>query len=566
MADDSADVSYPSIDPSTFDLIVVGTGLPESVIASAASGAGKSVLHLDPNSFYGSHFCSLTLDDFTSFLHSHLNNPSSSSMEDSTVNDGGDYVIAKLKPRRLYSDIEISSHVSPESLGPSRKFNLDLAGPRVLLCADSAIDLILKSGASHCLEFKSIDATFIYGLDGDGKFLTVPDSRAAIFKDRSLGLTEKNQLMRFFKLVQEHFGSVSADGDRKEERGRISEEDLESPFVVFLKKQRLPPKIKSIILYAIAMADYDQDGPDVSKNLLKTKDVVQSLALYHSSVGRFQNAMGAMIYPIYGQGELPQAFCRRAAVKGALYVMRMPVTSVLLDKENKHYKGVRLASGQDLFSHELVMDPSFTVRLPALLSPSSNLQHEYALVSSLKGIDGKVARGVCIIRGSIKPDLSNLLVVFPPRSLFPEQVTSVRALQLGSNMAVCPSGLSVLYLSSLCDAAAQGKELLEAAMNVLFPRFLSKNCEGSASVETEGTAGETKPTLMWNAIYIQELETGSSEAINLCPMPDGKLDYSDLLESTVKLFEKIYPQQELFPHTVTETTEDDGDFPGDIPE
>ncbi|XP_043721508.1 rab escort protein 1-like [Telopea speciosissima] len=549
-------VSYPSIDPSTFDLIVVGTGLPESVISSAASAAGKSVLHLDPNSFYGSHFSSLNVGNFTSFLHSHLDTApslsSSSSIEYHTLNDGTDYTLVNLKPRRLYSDIEISCLVSPESLEPSRSFNLDLAGPRVLFCADSAVDLILKSGASHCLEFKSIDATFIYGIDGHGRLLTVPDSRASIFKDRTLGLTEKNQLMRFFKLVQEHFGSEGAGGDGKEESGKILEEDLESPFVEFLKKQRLPPKIKSIILYAIAMADYDQDNPEVSKNLLKTNDVVRSLALYHSSIGRFQNAMGAMIYPIYGQGELPQAFCRRAAVKGALYVMRMPVTSVLLDKESRRYKGVRLASGQDLFSHELVMDPSFTVSLPSLLSPSSNLQHENA--------EGKVARGICVIRGSIKPDLSNLLVVFPPRSLCPEQVTSVRALQLGSNMAVCPSGLSVVYLSALCNDAAQGKELLRAAMNVLFPLSISKNFESSAS---EGTEGESKPTLMWSSIYIQELATGSSEAINFCPMPDGALDYRELLESTRQLFQKIYPQEELFPHSVTEDTEDYRDLPGD---
>ncbi|KAJ4954284.1 hypothetical protein NE237_011067 [Protea cynaroides] len=555
---DSENVSYPSIDPSTFDLIVVGTGLPESVIAAAASAAGKSVLHLDANPFYGSHFSSLTLDNFTSFLQSNCDTSSSSSMEDDTVNDGTEYNLVNLKPRRLYSDIEISYLVSPESLEPLRKFNLDLAGPRVLFCADSVVDLILKSGASHCLEFKSIDATFIYGIDGHGRLLSVPDTRAAIFKDRSLGLAEKNQLMRFFKLVQEHFGSEGAGGDRQEESGRISDEDLESPFVEFLKKQRLPPKIKSIILYAIAMADYDQDSPEVSNNLLKTKDVVQSLALYHSSVGRFQNAMGAMIYPIYGQGELPQAFCRRAAVKGALYVMRMPVTSVLLDKESRHYKGVRLASGQDLFSHELVMDPCFTVRLPSLLSPSSNLQYE--------NTEGKVARGICIIRGSINPDLSNLLVVFPPRSLCTEQVTSVRALQLGSNMAVCPSGLSVLYLSALCDDAAQGRELLRAAMNVLFPLPISKNSESSTSVETEGAEGETKPILMWNSIYVQELSMGSSEAVNICPMPDGTLDYRKLLESTVKLFQKIYPEEEIFPHSVTEDTEDNGDLPSEMPE
>lgn len=35
---------------------------------------------------------------------------------------------------------------------------------------------------------------------------------------------------------------------------------------------------------------------------------------------RFPNAPGALLYPIYGEGELPQAFCRRAAVKGCIYV------------------------------------------------------------------------------------------------------------------------------------------------------------------------------------------------------------------------------------------------------
>lgn len=35
---------------------------------------------------------------------------------------------------------------------------------------------------------------------------------------------------------------------------------------------------------------------------------------------RFPNAPGALLYPIYGEGELSQAFCRRAAVKGCIYV------------------------------------------------------------------------------------------------------------------------------------------------------------------------------------------------------------------------------------------------------
>ncbi|GMY35209.1 rab escort protein 1-like isoform X2 [Fagus crenata] len=52
MSEDAS--SYPPIEPSNFDLIVLGTGLLESMIAAATSTNNKTVLHLDPNPFYGS--------------------------------------------------------------------------------------------------------------------------------------------------------------------------------------------------------------------------------------------------------------------------------------------------------------------------------------------------------------------------------------------------------------------------------------------------------------------------------------------------------------------------------
>ena len=82
------------------------------------------------------------------------------------------------------------------------------------------------------MEFKSTDATFLG--DEKGNLWSVPDSRAAIFKDKSLGLMEKNQLMRFFKLVQGHLAG--------EQGVKILEEDLQSPFADFLNKMGLPDR------------------------------------------------------------------------------------------------------------------------------------------------------------------------------------------------------------------------------------------------------------------------------------------------------------------------------------
>ncbi len=58
------------IEPSTYDVIVLGTGLPESVLAASIAARGKSVLHLDCTGFYGAHWTSLSFPQISSFASS----------------------------------------------------------------------------------------------------------------------------------------------------------------------------------------------------------------------------------------------------------------------------------------------------------------------------------------------------------------------------------------------------------------------------------------------------------------------------------------------------------------
>ncbi|KAG2593913.1 hypothetical protein PVAP13_5NG264410 [Panicum virgatum] len=48
------------------------------------------------------------------------------------------------------------------------------------------------------------------------------------------------------------------------------------------------------------MADYDQDGADRCEKLITTREGIQTIALYSSSIGRFANAECAFIYPSGG--------------------------------------------------------------------------------------------------------------------------------------------------------------------------------------------------------------------------------------------------------------------------
>ena len=154
---------YPPLDPTTYDLIVVGTGVPSSILAAAASSSGSSsVLHLDPNLFYGSHFASLSLPDLTSFLNSNSLSPPPH------PSNTHDFLLSvDLVNQSLYSSVEISTF-EPEPLEQhSRTFNVDLCGPRAVFCADESINLMLKSGSNSYVEFKSVDASFVGDSSGE---------------------------------------------------------------------------------------------------------------------------------------------------------------------------------------------------------------------------------------------------------------------------------------------------------------------------------------------------------------------------------------------------------------
>lgn len=199
-----AAADYPTIEPTSFDVVLCGTGLPEAVLAAACAAAGKTVLHVDPNPFYGSLSSSLPPLSVPSFLID------SSSTNPSTT----ETTIIHLQRRSLYSEMETSGTV-PEP--GSKRFTVDLVGPRVLYCADEAVDLLLRSGGSNHVEFKSLDGgTLIYW---DGELCPVPESREAIFllQDTALKCLDKKQfylqkyyLNAFFKLVEsQHYRHVS---------------------------------------------------------------------------------------------------------------------------------------------------------------------------------------------------------------------------------------------------------------------------------------------------------------------------------------------------------------------
>ena len=79
---------------------------------------------------------------------------------------------------------------------------------------------------------------------------------------------------------------------------------------------------------------------------LSAAAALRLLRLYTQSSGRYGPGTGPFLTPMYGCGELPQAFCRVAAVAGAVQVLRCGVDGLSFDEHTYACVGVKLASGQ----------------------------------------------------------------------------------------------------------------------------------------------------------------------------------------------------------------------------
>ena len=86
----------------------------------------------------------------------------------------------------------------PDALGARRGYVLDLAAPKLVFCADAFVDALVASGAHKYVEFKPLEATYVFW---DGAFHRVPASRAEVFRDRAMSPGDKRALMRFLKRV-----------------------------------------------------------------------------------------------------------------------------------------------------------------------------------------------------------------------------------------------------------------------------------------------------------------------------------------------------------------------------
>lgn len=640
--------------PDEFDIIVVGTGLSESILSGALSRIGKKVLHLDQNKYYGSSWSSFNLRAFESWVQendvdtrsavhnisdeidceteelvivenirktteqgvatcylpdaleepvvpsenvtvnpeleeknqqdviedekmmssevvkeesseerssSDTNNEriceaskqadceykelmevdaakeqteseKSAAAEESDVEKVGEnYGIIKNLAKGDKPKAEVDKNTKEYFYSKWRHYNLDLA-PKLMFSRGKLVELLITSNVCRYLEFRNVTRTLTLLDDGSNtpqKLAPVPCSRTDVFTSKFVTMIEKRMLMRVLTMCANY-------ENHSEEYAEFEDKN----FVEFLAAKKLSKKLQHFILHSISMVDENAS----------TMDGLKATQKFLKSLGRYGNS--AFLWPLYGVGELPQAFCRLGAVFGGTFCLCRSVHAFIINKENKQCVGIIDSTGQRLKCQQLILDECYV--------PDS---HRVKFANT-------VSRAIYITDSSLLPsDKENVsLITIPPTSELP----SSRLIEVGQTSCVCPSNYYVVHaLTSIqsSEVLPSPQSKFENMEKILFQDITpiqkgvdlqmdKKEGESNEDSEMPQTSGAEsahqelkKPRVLWSTYFNMMSGGVDTESlpsnVYVTRGPSMDLGFDQTVSEAQRLFELICPDEEFLP-------------------
>lgn len=390
-----------------YDLVLLGTGLVQSILSCVASKHGKKVLHLDKNDFYGEVYASHNLSTHLTYYSSKYAKSGQTGENRAQgqpvgavqfQNDFDDIFVAYFSdnvskqkanatPRRPtrpdiyhpssygYAMERITdeltenecdhpvfrSYVKNKDLtrgrvwGKDRDFNIDTTS-KVLFGSSPMVELMIASGVSNYLEFKSFEGLYFMVGGGGGagrggsqdQIWKVPCSRNDVFNTTMLGALEKRSLMKFHQFVAD-WGRMNCGTEvnslnenelaigrslyRPQNKQLLSsgynvDAFIDKPFQEFLADCKLSPKLQGIIMYALCChkAPMATAAGGAPREEYVTHEALNDMFMHIDSIGRFGET--AFLTPLYGASEVVQAFCRMSAVWGGTFILQRSLSTI----------------------------------------------------------------------------------------------------------------------------------------------------------------------------------------------------------------------------------------------
>uniref|UniRef100_A0A2M4AFS0 Rab proteins geranylgeranyltransferase component A n=1 Tax=Anopheles triannulatus TaxID=58253 RepID=A0A2M4AFS0_9DIPT len=531
--------------PTEFDLIVIGTGLTESIVAAAASRIGKTVLHLDTNDYYGAFWASFNLESFRKYLNAGSGEQGAGSKE---VAGESSFFPLRPHPTAVRNGFEcwynFEGHGDVDGWNRERieqefrRFNIDLA-PKLLYARGSLVELLISSNICRYAEFRALDRVATVW---EGRIMTVPCSRSDVFTSKDVNVVEKRLLMKFLQSCAAY-----------EEGSESDSVELEGvTFLEHLRSQKLTPNLIHYVLYAIAMAN---ERTPCREGLAGVKKFLMSLGHYGNS---------PFLFPVYGCGEIPQCFCRLCAVFGGIYCLKNPIEGIHLQAtdEGRRYDSIKCGK-QSIRSKDIVVGHGYLGR-EAFVAVETSKQ---ATVRKPDTICGKLARAVILTNvpfggASQNPGGGGVAILkLPPVE---GQLEGATILQMAHSSGTCPKNLYLIHITAVAvseNPEADLKPYVSQILSKTYPQTTVESRNTEVQDEADTTESEsvkpenTTSTILYEAYFniptcdVCGADGGVSlpTGIHVTCGPFHELDYDLSIQQAKRVFNDIYPGEEFLP-------------------
>ncbi|TGZ55250.1 hypothetical protein CRM22_010435 [Opisthorchis felineus] len=368
-----------------YDVVVLGTGLKECILSGLMSVEGRKVLHMDRNKYYGGASTSLSplSELFDKF---------------------------KIKTKDI------------EKYGRGRDWNVDLI-PKFLMANGKLVALLVHTGVTRYLEFKSIDGSYVFHR---GKIHKVPSNETEAISTSLLSFFEKRRLASMLKwVVNVNESDPSSYNSVYSGSLNIHRDNIQHTFTKF----GVGDSTQNFVGHALCLY-----ADDSYKTQVPALEVIKRMQLYDQSVARFGKS--PYVYPLYGLGELPQAFARLSAVYGGTYMLDKQVEHIVY--ENGKVVGVK-AEGEIAQCDAVICDPSYAP-------------------DRVKKV-GQVVRAICILTHPVQnhKDVSSMQIIIPQSEV--GRRNDIYVCCVSSTHNVCPKNFYIALVATTVETSMPEQEL-----------------------------------------------------------------------------------------------------------
>ncbi len=333
-------------------------------------------------------------------------------------------------------------------MNTSSCFTIDTSIPFILYGKSRSVDELVKHQVSKYLHFMSVKHMRIR----IGPVVwNVPTDRSRIFSDKNLKLTEKRGLMTLFKSAAQNQSSsvhstalVGGESGGTASASSVPELDSEIPADIFLKRFNIErSEIVLGIIHGVCMYP-------LPASTMKAIDMMKRLSLFVASLDAYESGCPFLI-PTYGNGDIPQAFARIAAVHGATQILGCDIDRIKTELGNK--------------DHHVVTNDS----------EDNGTNH----ISVIHGVIGTK-----LVDNNDMKDISLEVVVDTMQGCYPWYCLTIPHPVSGEiRPGMCPSGTCLRHIVKIVDDIGKDRDRLTEIVNsytqqdpVLFKRMFVEKC------------------------------------------------------------------------------------------